>query len=143
MKRFIQLFSIVMVIAAFSIISANAQTVSRYEANIPFDFSVSGKTYEAGTYILRLAISPAGKVLSIEDAKSNKLQAVFVMERGEVAKSSQLTFTKGNNDEWTLAKILTADNGFAVAGAKAAKSTVAKNDNSRGSETETTTVNLK
>ena len=66
MKKLIQICTLLSLLVVFSIISANAQTVQRYEANIPFDFSVNGKTYEAGKYQLEISNVPTGKMLSIE-----------------------------------------------------------------------------
>jgi hypothetical protein len=40
MKKLIQVFSFLSLVVVFSIVSANAQTVKQYAAEIPFDFSI-------------------------------------------------------------------------------------------------------
>ena len=49
MKKLVQIFALLSLLVVFLIISANARTVQRYEANIPFDFSVNEKTYSINT----------------------------------------------------------------------------------------------
>ena len=118
MKKFIQILSILSVIVAFSIISANAQTVQRYNAKIPFDFNIGNKSYQAGDYVLKVSLIPAGRLLVIEDTNRNYLQQVLIVEKGQSAKkSSELLFSRYDN-QWTLSKLLTTDRGFTVPAAK-------------------------
>lgn len=141
MKKLIQICSLLGLLVAFSFVSASAQsTIERYEANIPFDFTVSGQTYEAGNYTLGLSKATGGSIVRIKDAKNRTVQSFFVMERGDVAKkNSNLTFVRDNENQWTLAKIMTTQKGFSVVGAKAAKSTIANVD--AGSDIKTVSIN--
>lgn len=143
MKKLIRYGSLLGFLLTFSFVSARAQSnLQRFEANIPFDFTVAGKIYKAGPYVMRLAQSPATKILYIEDNKHRVLQTIVVMQRGDVAKnSSHLTFS-GYGANWALAKIQTTERGFEVTHVKS-KSALARADTGADSDARSISVDLK
>jgi len=116
MKKFIQICAVLSLVFVFSIVSAHAQqTVKQYEAKIPFDFNVGQKSYEAGSYVIKIArLSSNGIYLSLEDDKQNKLQTVLVAETGNLSQDApQLLFDVRENQRY-LTKIYTQEVGLSL-----------------------------
>jgi hypothetical protein len=95
MKKLIQLCSILSLIVVFSIVSANAQTVKQYAAEIPYDFNIGQKSHRAGSYIIKVSkLSTSVVSLSLQDKNENNLQTIIVRENGNTAKREpKLVFT--------------------------------------------------
>lgn len=55
MNNLITKVAVALVVLMGAGISANAQLSERYEASIPFDFVVAGKTFNAGEYLISFA----------------------------------------------------------------------------------------
>lgn len=140
MKKFIQIFFLLSLAVVFSASSANAQTVQRFEADIPFTFEVGNKSYEAGTYVLRMSNTAASRIVTIEDREKRRINNFFVLERGDVPrKNSILRFVRNANDTLVLAKIITPEKGFAVGGVNLKS----KNKHGSKSSPDTVSINLK
>lgn len=76
-KKALQICSLVGLLAVLAVVSAQAQTDGRYKAQIPFDFSIGGKTYQPGSYLIsvrNLDRSPTTKIFSVTDAKNRVLR---------------------------------------------------------------------
>lgn len=54
MKTFIQRISFIAFVLVLGGVAADAQVSRKFEANIPFDFSIGGKPLPAGKYVIRL-----------------------------------------------------------------------------------------
>ena len=98
MKRFVQFFSLLGLALIFSAATAKAQTVTNVDANIPFKFSVGGKTHDAGSYKLKIqSIAAGGALVTIVDSEGNNLQSVLAVTTGDVSESkSELKFQTQN-----------------------------------------------
>lgn len=117
MKNLFRIFTFLTLVTAFSIVSANAQTIERFKAEIPFAFNVGAKTYDAGTYVMRLSRATVGNKITLEDGANNVLRTFFVMEKGDApAKNSHLRFVRNEDDALYLSKIFTTEKSFAFAG---------------------------
>lgn len=117
MKKLIQICSLLTLVVAFSFVSANAQTVQRFEADIPFAFNIGAKSYDAGNYVMKLSNVPAGKVITLENDKNEVLKTFFALERGDApAKNSFLRFVRSDDETLYLSKIFTPEKSFALAG---------------------------
>lgn len=139
MKKFIQICSLLTLVVVFSVVSAKAQSVQRYEAEIPFDFNIGGKSHEAGTYTMRLSNSYGVKVMTLVDKENRILQNFYVLDRGDAAaKNSFLRFVR-NDEGLFLSKVFTPTKSFVVPGAEG-KSKSVKSGASVG---ETVSINLK
>jgi hypothetical protein len=99
MKKLIQVCSFLTLVIVFSIVSAQAQTVKQYAAEIPYDFNIGQKSYQAGSYVVKVSKISTGIVsLSLEDKEKNKLQTILVRENKNVAKREpKLIFTSYDN----------------------------------------------
>ncbi|MEQ1765634.1 MAG: hypothetical protein ABL984_21075 [Pyrinomonadaceae bacterium] len=54
MKKFIQRLSFIAFVLVLGGVAAQAQVSRKFDANIPFDFSIGGKALSAGKYSIRL-----------------------------------------------------------------------------------------
>jgi hypothetical protein len=109
MKKLIQFFSILSLVVVFSIISAQAQTSKQYAAEIPFNFSVGQKSYQAGSYVIKVSKLRATNSisLSLEDKEKNLLQTILVRENGDVAKAEpKLIFTSHDNQRFLTKMVM-------------------------------------
>lgn len=142
MKRFIQICSLLTLVVVFSAVSANAQTVQRYEAEIPFDFNIGSKSYEAGTYTMKLSNAFGVKVMTLINDQNRILQNFYVLDRGDSAKTSFLRFNR-SDDGLSLAKVFTPEKSFSVVGADSKSKASKKAGGASITNSETVSVRLK
>ena len=115
MKKFIQFISFVFIAVVFSVVAVSAQTAHKFQAEIPFDFSVGKNIYSAGTYNVRVDKSTGTVgVLTLSDKDGKMLDRVAVSSNGMVSeKDSFFTFVRTGNQR-SLSKISSAAAGFDV-----------------------------
>ena len=125
MKKLIQVCSILSLIVVFSIVSANAQTVKQYAAEIPYDFNIGQKSHQAGSYIIKVSkLSTSAISLSLQDKNQNNLQTILVRENGNIAKREpKLVFTSYDNHRF-LTGISMQEMGLSIVVSKNAKLSV-------------------
>ena len=99
----------------FAAVSAKAQTVKQYAAEIPFDFSIAQKSYQAGSYVIKISnLSLYNVALSLEDKDKNILQTIFIRGNGDAIKKEQkLVFTR-TGDQRVLSQMVTNENEFLI-----------------------------
>lgn len=123
MKRIIQVCSMLVLSAVFFTVAAHAQSTSRIEAKIPFDFNVGEKSYVAGDYVMKISRVTFSTVsLSLEDNFGNQLQNVLMASSADTADGvSRLIFDRDANER-QLSRVLTGEKGYALsAGGKEKK----------------------
>src|SRR5262245_7411230 len=114
MKRIIQICSMLVLSAAFFVVSAQAQTVNRIDAKIPFDFQIGSKTYAAGEYVIKVSRSSADVAGDqLEDKNGKRLDSGLLAENGDSGKS-KLVFGRNENNDRVLSKVIVDDKGFSV-----------------------------
>src|SRR5687767_9500172 len=94
MKNIVQSIAMFAVVFAFGAV-ANAQINYGAEFDVPFEFSVGEKVYEAGRYTVKINKQlVAGAVLSIQKSGSDEVQS-FMMNNngGERSNDVQLVFS--------------------------------------------------
>ena len=76
--------------------SAYAQSADRMKVTVPFDFTVSGKTFPAGEYVVRRGIQGPLVVLAIrsEAGKEAAYLATHTVQGGETQQQSKLVFNR-------------------------------------------------
>lgn len=116
MKKLIQICSLLGLLVVFSAVSATAQTVSSYKADIPFDFNIGEKSYQSGSYVIKTTkISDSSQSLTLEDEKGNRLQAILVAASGDVSKKQpELIFNRYENQRY-LTKLTTQNQIISIA----------------------------
>jgi hypothetical protein len=105
-KLMLQIGLMVGLVIVLAVVSANAQTPARYKAEIPFDFNIGQKTFQAGDYFIALSNS---NILSLEDGQGNNLLTKFVSPN-ETAEATKMIFKRDDN-QYFLAKIVSPDFG--------------------------------
>lgn len=110
MKKLIQICSMLSLVVFFSIVSAQAQVVKKYAAEIPFDFNIGQKSYPAGDYTIKISkISLSTVSLALEDKEKNLLRTVLIRGNGNVSKNEEkLVFVRDGNRRF-LSEMLTEE----------------------------------
>ena len=128
MKKLLQVGAILTVVFAFTAVAANAQINYGARVEVPFSFNVGEKTFEPGTYSVRIRklATNSTVAMTISKAGSNVSQTVVLSSGcGERSDEVQLVFSDENGAKY-LSGVTTADSAFALANAKAAGTVTAK-----------------
>ena len=93
MKTMVQGFALFTTIFAFGLV-ANAQINYGAEVNVPFEFNIGDKGYEAGRYTVKINKQmSAGAVLTIQKSGSDEVQTIMVTNHvGERSGEVELVF---------------------------------------------------
>lgn len=122
MKKFIQICSVFGLLVLFGAISANAQSNLGSEINIPFAFHVGDRSYDAGSYILKIErLQPGTATLAMRDTKSDEVQVVILNGNGESpAKELKLVFDTIDGQRY-LTRVRTTERTYGLLKSKAEK----------------------
>jgi len=116
MKKKILSYSLLVLAIMLAAVSVQAQTLGAYKAQIPFDFTVEERSYEAGDYKIRVK-SPnyLATFLAVSNAKGEELQVIAVMRNGDWSKKdgAYLVFNH-NGDQYVLKQITAPGFGFSL-----------------------------
>ena len=115
MKKIVQLFSLFGLVLILSAVSANAQSEYGSEVLIPFEFSVGGRTYESGKYVIKLSRLQSGSAtVTVDDLKNDRVQIVLAKRSGDSSvEDVNLVFDIVNGVR-TLSRIVTPVGGYAL-----------------------------
>jgi len=115
MNRFIQITSLFAFALIFTSISASAQSVTKLDADIAFDFSVGDRTIEAGRYEIRVTKNSAGgAAVSIVNENGRIVHSVMAMINGSTAKGkAELVFDR-SGEKRVLSGIAMSDSGVTL-----------------------------
>ena len=124
MKRFIQIASFFALAFVFGGVQANAQSSTRIDANVPFDFVVVGKTLPAGEYVIRLNAAASGvRKIEVSTKDGEVVHTALVSANGDPVRGrAELLFDRSGG-RTVLAKILTGNAGYTVPAAGEARLT--------------------
>ena len=79
----VKISSLIVLAIILTVVSAQAQSLRRYQAQIPFDFKIGNKAYKAGNYIISVRKPiEAGTNLTVENSKTHNLRQMFVSKNG-------------------------------------------------------------
>lgn len=115
MKKFIQIFSLFGLLVVFGTISASAQAGLGAEVEIPFAFTVGEKSYDSGTYVIKVDRRSTGaSTLSIREANTDEQQIVLLNSSGEDGTSEiKLVFDTVEGRRY-LTKVRTPQRSYAL-----------------------------
>jgi len=116
MKNFILRLSFIAFVFVLGGVAANAQGLGRnFDANIPFAFSVGGKTLPAGKYIIRLSGDANGPgYLEVRNEKREMVYSGLALTNGErLTDSAELRFTQVSGQA-ALAMIVSERSGHSL-----------------------------
>jgi hypothetical protein len=122
MKKFIQAASFLALALVFGSVAANAQSATKIDANVPFDFVIGNQYLKAGQYVIRIAGTPSGaKHVELRDKEGNIVYNALAVTNGDRGEGrSELVFDR-TDGRTVLTKILTEDVGYSVPAADISK----------------------
>lgn len=99
----------IMALAFVSAVAASAQNQRSLVVNVPFDFSVKGKTLPAGEYIVSRGSDAESSAMIIErkDGKASAVVLTMLVDSREMQKESRLVFNR-YGDRYFLSQVWTA-----------------------------------
>lgn len=140
-KKALQICSLLGLVVILAVVSAEAQTITQYKANIPFDFNIGNKIYPAGEYVVGVKDAHSQwTVLQIGQAQGRRdLRVMPALQSGSRSKgeNTQLVFSRSGN-RYDLTSLISTDFGLTLNKSKV-KRLAAKNPNSKP---ETVAINL-
>lgn len=123
MKRFLQFFSFIAIGLVFSAFSAQAQSVTKVQADVPFAFTIGDKTFEAGKYDLKVINNASGSVrVQLTDEDGKVMHSAVMLRNGSgISEKAELVFDVNGADR-VLSSIKTDDAGYTLPKFKKSKS---------------------
>ncbi len=119
MKNLIVKISSLFVLAIIlMVVSVQAQSITSYRAQIPFDFKIGNKTYKTGNYIISVK-SPftlGATILAVRNAKTRDLQqmAVFLTNGSRSLMDKTVLIFDRYGDQYILTKMVSSDFGISA-----------------------------
>ena len=127
-KKIIQICSILVLLTAFSAISANAQINNRIDAKIPFAFSFGENTYPAGDYVIKMQKTGDGIVnLLLENKEGAQLARALATENGRTSQSDPALVFDLQSDQRSLTRLAFADRGYSLYHSNNGRESLSKN----------------
>lgn len=114
MKKLIQICSVLCLALAFSFISANAQSVTKLKADVPFDFNAGGNHYKAGRYNLRITNSNNSAVIHITDQENKVLDTMLAAVSGNTSDGEPVLVFNNCDGQRFLAGITIRDRSIKI-----------------------------
>ena len=115
MKKIIQIVSFLALVFVLAGFDVQAQSSTRIDAEIPFDFVIGDQSFEAGKYVMRVRRTPSGAdAVELRDSKNRIVYEAFALRNGETGNGkSHLIFDRSEGVA-QLAKIQTGERGYTV-----------------------------
>lgn len=103
------LFVGIIALALASAIAGSAQNQGSMVVNVPFDFTVKGKTLPAGEYIISRtsAANDSGLTMQRRDGEANAIVLTMPVQARDIQKDSRLVFSRYGN-RYFLSQVWTA-----------------------------------
>ena len=124
MKNLILKVSSVFILAIIlTVVSVQAQSFRQYKAQIPFDFNVGNKTYQAGDYKISL-YNPSGlcAILKLENTETRDFIQLNVLTNGSRSRMNKTSLMFDQyGDQYSLSEVVSDDYGVSVTKTKAQK----------------------
>jgi hypothetical protein len=99
----------IIALAFVSALAVSAQNPRNLVVDVPFDFTVKGKTLPAGEYIIRRAstVDNNGLIMQRKDSKGNAIVLTMTVQARENQKESRLVFSR-YGDRYFLSQVWTS-----------------------------------
>lgn len=115
MKNTFRFLSIAILSLGFIVGAASAQSNTRVTADIPHDFNVDGKTYEAGSYDVVIAKNSAGgAAVTLVSATGERIASVLGMLNGNAALGRTELVFANRSGERVLSEIVMAGSRISI-----------------------------
>jgi hypothetical protein len=109
-KQVLRIFSLLSLSVMLAVVSVSANPTSPLEANIPFDFSVGGKTLLAGVYTVTPMTTPGILLIRSEDGRAAALVVTNRVQARQEQDQTKLVFHRYGN-QYFLAQVWRAGDG--------------------------------
>ena len=97
-NQILKTFTMISVLIVLSAVSTRAQAGNSFMVNIPFEFSVSGKTLPAGEYtVARVGVSLDGLTIRGNDVKDGASALTRSTETGDIQNQTRVVFSRYGN----------------------------------------------
>ena len=138
MKKVIQIVSFLALVFVMAGVEAQAQSSTKIDAVIPYDFQIGDEQFEAGKYVLRVRrlSAGAGNFVELRDARHRVVWESFALENGETGNGkANLVFDKSGSVA-KLMSVRTGTKGYAISNDKTERGVdIAAKKKNKGSET--------
>jgi hypothetical protein len=115
MKRFIQTITVLSVTILLGAVAASAQFSTRAKANIPFDFNIGSRSFDAGTYGIRIMRTTAGSAaVTFLDDNGTAIETVVGMVQGQGSLGDRELLFDRTGDNRVLRNIVIGGSGIAI-----------------------------
>lgn len=115
MKRIIQTITVLSVTILLGAVAASAQFTTRAKAEIPFDFSIGSRSFDAGTYGIRVMRTTAGSAaVTFLDKSGNALETVVGLVQGEQRLGEKELLFDRNGENRVLRSIVLGGSGISI-----------------------------
>lgn len=117
MKKFIQIVSFLALVFVMAGTEVNAQSVTKINAVIPYDFSIGDEQFEAGKYVMRVKRMQNGvNLIELRDSSHRVVHESYALENGDPGTGkANLVFDRSGSVA-KLTQVRTGDRGFAISG---------------------------
>ena len=115
MKKIIQIVSFIALVFVMAGADVSAQSSTKIDASIPYDFMIGDQEFEAGKYVLRVRQASGGaSTAELRDSRHRVIYEGFVMENGDNGNGkANLVFDRSGSVA-KLTHIRTGTKGFAL-----------------------------
>lgn len=120
MKKVIQIVSFLALVFVMAGVEARAQSTTKIDAVIPYDFQIGDEQFEAGKYVMRVKrlTNGSGNLVELRDARYRVVWESFALENGDTGSGkANLVFDKSGSVA-KLTAIRTGEKGYSISGDK-------------------------
>ena len=94
-RQFLKAVVMISVLIGLSAVSTRAQAGNSFTVNVPFDFSVSGKTLPAGEYmVIRVGVSRDALTMCSKDGKGSASALTKTIETRDIQNQTKIVFRR-------------------------------------------------
>lgn len=115
MKKAIQIVSFLALLFVIAGVDAHAQSTTKIDAVIPYDFQIGDEQFEAGKYVMRVRrmSNGAGNLVELRDARHRVVWESFALENGSGAGKANLVFDRSGSIA-KLTEVRTGERGYSI-----------------------------
>ena len=94
-RQFLKAVVMISVLIGLSAVSTRAQAGNSFTVKVPFDFSVSGKTFPAGEYmVIRVGVSRDALTMCSKDGKGSASALTKTIETRDIQNQTRIVFRR-------------------------------------------------
>ena len=115
MKKIIQIVSFLALVFVLAGINVQAQSTTKLDAEVPFDFAIGNEQFAAGKYVLRLRGNAGGAdTIEVRDSKNRIVYEAFAMRNGDTGNGKAHLIFDRNDGVTQLSSIQTGLKGYSI-----------------------------